>query len=132
MTEQDKLKKLYEQLSANECLEIVPGQGHSFDLHDTVSSGEQKNIGREGEFDKLKLREQLSTGDQIGQADSLYINDAASSGEQKDVGREGAKKAAIAPRMTEILINIDEIFGGAQRAGVENIHLRKRETAKIH
>ena len=55
----------------------------------------------------------------------MYINDAASSGEQKDVGREGAKKAAIALRMTEILINIDEIFGGAQRAGVENVHMRK-------
>jgi hypothetical protein len=99
------------------------GKAHNLDTYDTASS--------EGEFDKLKLREQLSTGDQIGQADSLYINDAASSGEQKDVGREGAKKAAIALRMTEILINIDEIFGGAQRAGVENIHLRKRETAKI-
>ena len=60
LTERDKLKKLYEQLYANECLEIVPGQGHSFDLHDTVSSGEQKNIGREGEFDQLKLYQQLS------------------------------------------------------------------------
>ena len=65
LTERDKLKKLYEQLSANECLETVPGQGHSFDIHGTASSGEQRNIGREGEFDKLKLHEQLSADEEI-------------------------------------------------------------------
>jgi hypothetical protein len=256
LTERHKLKKLYEQLSANECLETVPG-GHSFGIHDTALSGEQKDIGSEGEFDKLtlyqqndeqigqahsfatheaasseseldklklheqlsvdvqikqkknnvvgedesdkqltsgeqtahslnfelhgagssgeqknveregefdklnlheqadeqigqahnfdthdaassegeferlQLREQFSAGDQVGKADSFDINDAASLGEQKDVGREGAKKAAVALRMTEILIDIDEIFGGARRAGVENIQMRKREQHKI-
>ena len=54
LTERASLKKLYEQLSANGGLETVPGQAHSFDIHDTASSGEQKNIGREDEFDKLK------------------------------------------------------------------------------
>jgi hypothetical protein len=67
----------------------------------------------ESEFDKLKSREQLSAGDQIGQADSFDINDAASSGGQKDVGREGAKKAAVVLRMTKSWIDIDEIFGAA-------------------
>ena len=107
----------FDKLNLHEQADEQIGQAHNFDTHDAASS--------EGEFDKLKLREQLSTGDQIGQADRFDINDAASSGEQKDVGREGAKKAAIALRMTEILINIDEIFGGAQRAGVENVHMRK-------
>jgi hypothetical protein len=78
---------------------------HNFDTHDTASS--------EGEFDKLKLREQLSAGDQIGQADSFDINDAASSRGQKDVGREGAKNAAVVLRMAKSWIDIDEIFGGA-------------------
>ena len=113
----------FDKLKLDEQADKQIGQAHNLDTYDTASS--------EGEFDKLKLREQLSTGDQIGQADSLYINDAASSGEQKDVGREGAKKAAVALRMTEILIDIDEIFGGARRAGVENIQMRKREQHKI-
>jgi hypothetical protein len=78
-TERDKLKKLYEQLSANECLETVPGQRHSFDIHDTASSGEQKNIGREGEFDKLTLYQQLSNDEQIRQAYSFDTREAASS-----------------------------------------------------
>ena len=161
--EEDKLK-LYEQSSADDKIEqgqnkvgreeeferqLTTGEqtAHtlSFELHGAGSSGEQKNIEREGEFDKqklheqtdeqigqahnfdahdtassgefekLQLREQLSVGDQVGKADSFDINDAASSGEQKDVGREGAKKAAVALRVTEILINIDEIFGGARR-----------------
>jgi hypothetical protein len=80
---------------------------------------------------RLQLRERFSAGDQVGKADSFDINDAASLGEQKDVGRGGAKKAAVALRMTEILIDIDEIFGGARRAGVENIQMRKREQHKI-
>ena len=42
LTDRDKLKKLYEQLSANGCLETVPGKGHSFDIHDTASSAEAK------------------------------------------------------------------------------------------
>jgi hypothetical protein len=78
LTERDKLKKLYEQLSANECLETVPGQRHSFHIHDTASSGEQKNIGREGEFDKLTLYQQLSNDEQIGQAYSFDTREAAS------------------------------------------------------
>ena len=75
LTERDKLKKLYEQLSANECLETVPG--HSFGIHDTALSGEQKDIGSEGEFDKLKLYQQ--NDEQIGQAHSFATHEAASS-----------------------------------------------------
>ena len=121
----DKLK-LREQLSADE--EIA--QAHRFEMHGAASSGEQKNVGSEGEFDKLKLYQQVSNDEQIAQAHSFEINDTASSGEQKDVGREGAKKGAVALRMTEILINIDEIFDSGRRAGVENVHLRKREQPK--
>ena len=48
-------------------------------LHDTVSSGEQKNIGREGEFDQLKLYQQLSNDEQIAQPVSFDTHEAASS-----------------------------------------------------
>jgi hypothetical protein len=113
----------FDKLNLHEQADEQIGQAHNFDTHDAASS--------EGEFERLQLREQFSAGDQVGKADSFDINDAASLGEQKDVGREGAKKAAVALRMTEILIDIDEIFGGARRAGVENIQMRKREQHKI-
>ena len=48
-------------------------------LHDTVSSGEQKNIGREGEFDQLKLHQQVSNDEQIAQPVSFDTHEAASS-----------------------------------------------------
>jgi len=134
LTEKDKLKKLYEQISTNEHLSILSvGQAHRFATHETASSGEAKNRGRDGEFDKLKLYEQistnehlslpsvgqahrfatpqatssedaknhardgdklklyeqLSTDEQIGQAPSFDRHEAAPSGDQKNVGREG-------------------------------------------
>ena len=77
-TEKEKLKKLYEQLSANEHRSALPfGQAHSFDTHQAASSGEQKNVGRE-----------LFADEQIGQAHNIATHEAASSGEQKNVGRE--------------------------------------------
>jgi hypothetical protein len=76
--EKEKLKKLYEQLSANEHRSALPfAQAHSFDTHQAASSGEQKNAGRE-----------LFADEQIGQALSIATHEAASSGEQKNVGRE--------------------------------------------
>jgi hypothetical protein len=106
-TERDKLKKLYEQLSANECLETVPGQGRSLKIHDTTSSAEQENVGREGESEKLKLHQQVSNDEQIAQARFDTHDEASSEGEldkqelheqasadeqigqeQKNVGRE--------------------------------------------
>jgi hypothetical protein len=78
------------------------------------------------------LHEQVSADEQIGRADRFGLNDAASSAKQRNVGREGARKAAVAPRMTKLLINIDEIFDSGRRVGVENVYMRKRELAKIH
>ena len=76
--EKEKLKKLYEQLSANEHRSALPfGQAHGFDTHQAASSGEQKNAGRE-----------LFADEQIGQAHSIATHEAAPSGEQKSVGRE--------------------------------------------
>jgi hypothetical protein len=112
----------FDKLNLHEQADEQIEQTHNFDTHDTASL--------EGEFEKLQLCEQLSPGDQAGTADSFDINDGASSGEQKDVGREGAKKAAVALRMTEIWIDVDEIFGGARRAGVENVQMRMREHPK--
>jgi hypothetical protein len=76
LTERDKLKKLYEQLSANECLETVPGQGRSLKIHDPTSSAEQENVGREGESE---LYQQVSNDEQIAQARSFDTHDEASS-----------------------------------------------------
>ena len=89
MTEKASLKKLYEQLSANGGLETVPGQAHSFDIHDTASSKEQKSIGREDEFDKLELFRQLSDHEEIGLARSFHTHDETSSRERKSIGKEG-------------------------------------------
>jgi hypothetical protein len=113
-------RELHEELSADE------QTAHSSEIPGAASSGEQEDVGRKGEFDKLNLHEQLSADEQIGRADSIDINDAASAAEQKNVGREGAKKAAVALRMTKVLINIDEIFDGGRRVGVENVYMRKR------
>jgi hypothetical protein len=41
--------------------------------------------------------------------------------EQKNVEREGVKKAAVALRMAEFLIKVDEIFGDARLAGAEKV-----------
>jgi hypothetical protein len=76
--EKEKLKKLYEQLSANEHRSALPfGQAHSFATHEAASSEEQKNVGRE-----------LSAAEQVGQAHSFATHEATSSGEQKNAGGE--------------------------------------------
>jgi hypothetical protein len=76
--EKEKLKKLYEQLSANEHRSALPfGQAHSFATHEAASSEEQKNVGRE-----------LSADEQVGQAHSFATHEATSSGEQKNAGGE--------------------------------------------
>ncbi len=102
-------------------------QGRSSEKPNEASSGEQEDVGRKGEFDKLNLHEQLSADEQIGRADRFGINDAASSARQKNVGREGPKTAAGALRMTQLLINVGEIFDSGRRVGVENRSMRKRE-----
>src|ERR1700722_15312281 len=64
--EKEKLKKLYEQLSANEHRSALPfGQAHSFATHEAASSEEQKNVGRE-----------LSADEQVGQAHSFATHEA--------------------------------------------------------
>jgi hypothetical protein len=78
LTERDKLKKLYEQLSTNECLETA-GQGRSLKIHDTTSPAEQENIGREGKSEKPKLYRQVPNDEQIAQARSFDTHDEASS-----------------------------------------------------
>jgi hypothetical protein len=76
--EKEKLKKLYEQLSANEHRSALPfGQAHIFATHEATSSEEQKNVGGE-----------LFADEQIGQAHSFATHEAASSEEQTNVGRE--------------------------------------------
>ncbi len=89
LTEKDRLQKLYEQLSANGGLETVPGQAHSFDIHDTASSGEPKDVGREDELDKLQLFRQLSGLEEIGLARSFDTHDETSSREPKNIRKEG-------------------------------------------
>jgi hypothetical protein len=84
LTERDKLKKLYEQLSANECLETAPGQGRSLKIHDTTSPAEQENVGREGKSEKPKLYQQVPNDEQIGQARSFDTHDEASSERELD------------------------------------------------
>src|SRR4029077_19913069 len=75
-----KLKRLDERLSANECLETVPGQRQSFDIP------EQKNIGKEGKIVKPKLYRQLPNDEQIGRrAHGFYAHDTASS--ESDLGK---------------------------------------------
>ena len=66
--QKDLGRELHEQLSTDE----QAAQAHSFDIHDTASSGEQKDgeqkdVGREGEFDNLKLPEQFSADEQSAQ-----------------------------------------------------------------
>ncbi len=92
-----------------------------------ASSGEQEDVGREGEFDKLNSHEQVSADQQIGQADRFGLNDAASSAKKRSAEKEGSRTAAGALRMTQLLINIDEIFDSGRRVGVENPSMRKRE-----
>jgi hypothetical protein len=89
LTEKDRLQKLYEELSASGGLETEPGQAHSFDIHDTASSGEQKDVGREDEFDKLELFRQLSDHKEIGLARSFDTHDETSSRVRKNIGKEG-------------------------------------------
>ena len=112
----DKLRS-HEQPSADECLETV--QRQALGTHDAASLGEVKNHGREGAFDRLEFYEQLSADEQIGQARD--IRDPAPSREQKNVEGEGVKKAAVALRMAEFLIRVDEIFGDARRAVAEKV-----------
>ena len=84
----DKLK-LYEQLSTDEQI----GQAPSFGRHEAAPSGDQKNVGREGEFDKLKSYEQLSADECLEtvprQAHRFATHEAGPSGEQKNLGKEG-------------------------------------------
>ncbi len=123
----DKIK-LPERLSADE--QIV--QRRSSEKLNAASSGEQEDVGREGEFDKLNLHEQVSADEQIGQAGRFGLNDAASSAKQKNAGRERARTAAGASRMTQLLINTDEIFDSGRRVGVEYPSMREARTAKLH
>jgi hypothetical protein len=79
------------------------------------SSDERKTVGRE-----------LPADEQIGQAHSFATHEAAPSGEQKNVARESVKKDAVALRMAEIVIKIDEIFDDRLRAVVKKVrHIRE-------
>jgi hypothetical protein len=69
---------------------------------------------------------ELSADEQIGQAHSFATHQATSSGEQKNAGRESVKKDAVALRMAEIMIKVDEIFDDGRRAEVEKVrHIRE-------
>ena len=50
------------------------GKRTRFATHEAGPSGEQKNLGKEGDFDKLKLFEQLPADEQITQAPSFDIS----------------------------------------------------------
>jgi hypothetical protein len=69
---------------------------------------------------------ELSADEQVGQSHSFATHEAAPSGEQENVARESVKKDAVALRMAEIMIKVDEIFDDGRRAVVEKVrHIRE-------
>ena len=122
LTEKDKLKKLYEQISTNEHLSILSvGQAHRFATHETASSGEAKNRGSDGEFDKLKLYEQISTNEHlslpsVGQAHRFATPQATSSEEAKNHARDGDKLKLYEQLSTDEQISQAPSFGRHEAA----------------
>jgi len=122
LTEKDKLKKLYEQISTNEHLSILSvEQAHRFATHETASSGEAKNRGRDGEFDKLKLYEQISTNEHlslpsVGQAHRFATPQATSSEEAKNHARDGDKLKLYEQLSTDEQIGQAPSFGRHEAA----------------
>jgi hypothetical protein len=80
---------------------------HGFATHEAALS-EEHIVGRE-----------FSCDEQIGQAHSFATHEAASSEEQRNVARKSIKKDAVALRMAEIMIKVDEIFDDGQRPKIQ-------------